>query len=188
MLSPRVRVALPRRVERLVLLHSTLNERCSNHHRRNFASRHGVLLKVSAALHLRDHCFAQDQMFKGCAERVALLFSVRIHIVVALPSVMVKVVFQLEVSVEGWLIAERTVALCGRSEVWSCGTGTDVDVRHDAFQRESPRRNIASYATTPNYMIAFAASSTQVRGMRRHVIPRCGRAFLHSRDTAETTL
>ena len=57
--------------------------------------------------------------------------------VVALPSVMVKVVFLLEVAAEWWLIAERTVALCGRSEVLLHGTGTDVDVRHDAFQRES---------------------------------------------------
>ena len=106
---------------------------------------------------------------------------------VALPSVMVKVVFLSEVAPEWWLIAERTVALCGRSEVLLRGTRTDVG-RHDAFQRESPRHGVASYATTPNHMIACAASSTQVRGMRRHVIPRCGRAFLHSRDTAETTL
>ena len=83
------------------------------------------------------------------------------------------------------MIAERTVVLCGRSEVLLRGTGTDVNVRHEAFQRESPRRDIASYATTPNHMIACAGSSTQVRGMRRHVISRCGRAFLHSRDTAE---
>ena len=101
---------------------------------------------------------------------------------------MVKVVFLLDVSVEGWLIAERTVALCGRSEVLLRGTGTDVDVRHAALQRESPRRDIVSHATTSNHMIACAASSTRDRGMRRHVIPRCGRAFLHSRDTAETAL
>ena len=44
----------------------------------------------------------------------------------------------MKVSVEWWLIAERTVALCGRGEVLLRGTGTDVDVRHDAFQRESP--------------------------------------------------
>ena len=93
-----------------------------------------------------------------------------------------KVVFLLKVSVEGWLIADRTVVLLRG------GTGTDVDVRHDAFQRECHRRDIASYATTPNHIVASAASSTQVRGMRRHVIPWCGRAFLHSRDTAETTL
>ena len=54
--------------------------------------------------------------------------------------------------------------------------------------RISPKHGVASCATTPNHMIACAALSTQARGMRRHVIPRCGRAFLHSRDTAEKTL
>ena len=57
---------------------------------------------------------------------------------VALPSVMVKVVFLLDVEPEWWLIAERTVALCGRSEVLLHGTGTDVNWRDVAFQRESP--------------------------------------------------
>ena len=72
--------------------------------------------------------------------------------------------------------------MCGRSEVWSCETGTDVDVRHVALQRESPRRDIAHHTELHDRV------RKQVRGMRRHVIPRCGRAFLHSRDTAETTL
>ena len=66
---------------------------------------------------------------------------------------------------------------CGRAG------GTEVDWKHVAFQRESPRQGIASCATTPNHMTARAASSTRVRGMRRHVMPRCGCAFLHSRDT-----
>ena len=66
--------------------------------------------------------------------------------------------------------------------MWSCETGTNVDVRHVALQRESPRRDIAH---TLNHMIACAASSTRDRGKRRHVIPRFCRAFLHSRDTAE---
>ena len=61
-------------------------------------------------------------------------------------------------------------------------------MRHVAFQRESPRRDIASYATTPNHMIACAASSTQVCGMRRHVIPRCGCTLPRTQDTAGTTL
>ena len=55
-------------------------------------------------------------------------------------------------------------------------------------ERISPKHGVASYSTTPNHMIACAALGTQARGMRRHVIPRCGRAFLHSRDTADTTL
>ena len=85
-------------------------------------------------------------------------------------------------------LAQRTVA--DRTEGSSrcavgveCGRagGTEVDWRHVAFQRESPRQGIASCATTPNRMTARAASSTYVRGMRRHVMPRFGCAFLHSR-------
>ena len=50
----------PRKVERLVLLHSAYDERRPNHHRRNLAPRHGVILRVSTALRLRDHFYAQD--------------------------------------------------------------------------------------------------------------------------------
>ena len=81
---------------------------------------------------------------------------------------MVKVVFLLEVAPEWWLIAERTVAFRGRSEVLLRGTGTDVDVRHEAFQRESPRHGVASYATTQNHMIACANKYAACEGMSSH--------------------
>ena len=65
---------------------------------------------------------------------------------------------------------------------------TDVHGRYVAFQRESQRRDIVSYAMTPNLMIACAASSTQVRGIRRHVIPRCGCTIPRTHNTAGTSL
>ena len=54
------------------LLRSAYGERFSNHHRRNFASRHGDILRVSTALRLRDHFSIQDQMLKGCVARAAV--------------------------------------------------------------------------------------------------------------------
>ena len=57
---------------------------------------------------------------------------------VALPSVMVKAVFLSEVAPEWWLIAERTVALCGRSEVLLRGTGTDGEETRCLPARISP--------------------------------------------------
>ena len=54
------------------LLRSAYGERFSNHLRRNFASRHGDILRVSTALRLRDNFSTQDQMFKGCAARAAV--------------------------------------------------------------------------------------------------------------------
>ena len=92
----------------------------------------------------------------------------------ALPSVMVKIVC----SVGG---GSRTVA--DRTE-----RAPHVHGRHVPFKRESQRRDIASCAMTPNHMIACGASSTQVRGMRRHVIPRCGCTLPCTQDTAGTTL
>ena len=83
-----------------------------------------VLLRVSTMLHLRDHFYAQDQVFRRRAARVALCFCVRIHGVMASPSVMLKVVFLLEVTLEGRLIARRERCFV-RSE-WrasKCGRG-----------------------------------------------------------------
>ena len=125
----------------------------------------GVLLRVSTILRLRDHLYAQEQMFTRRAARVALCFCVRIHGVMASPSVMLKVVFLLEVTLEGWLIARRERCFV-RSE-WrasKCGRGTDVHGRHVAFHHESPRHGVASYATTPHHMTARTASSTRERG------------------------
>ena len=146
------------------MLHSAFDERCSNHHRRNFAPENGVFLRVSTTLRLRDHFCAEGQMFRLRGARVALCFGVRIHVVMASPSVMLKVVYLLEAE-EGWLIAQSG-PLCGRSGAPQCGRGTDVHWRHVAFQRESPRQDIASsYATTRNHMTSRTASSTRERGM-----------------------
>ena len=104
----------------------------------------------------------------------------------ALPSVMVKVVC----SVRGGSrrVADRTerTPRCAVGVV--CCSARMCMGGHVAFKRESPRRDIASCATTPNHMIASAASSTQVRGMRRHVIPRCGCTIPRTHDTAGTAL
>ena len=67
----------------------------------------GVLLRVSTILRLRDHLYAQEQMFTRRAARDAFCFCVRIHGVMASPPVMLKDVFLLEVTLEGWLIARR---------------------------------------------------------------------------------
>ena len=58
----------------------------------------GAPLRVSTILHLRDHFYAQEQMFRRRAAKVALCFGVRIHSVMASPSVMLKVFFLLEVT------------------------------------------------------------------------------------------
>ena len=116
----------------------------------------GVLLEVSTILRLRDHFCAQDQMFRRHAARVALCFGVRIHVVMASPSVMAKVVFLLE-----------TEERCFVRSVWRAslfGRGTDVHGRHVAFQRESPRDAVASYATSPHHVTARTTSSTRERG------------------------
>ena len=108
----------------------------------------GVLLEVSTTLRLRDHFCAQDQMFRRHAARVALCFGVRIQVVMASPSVMAKVVFLLETEERCFVRSVWRASLCGR--------GTDVHGRHVAFQRESPRDAVASYATTPHHVTAPA--------------------------------
>ena len=124
-----------------------------------------VPLRVSTILRLRDHLYAQEQMFTRRAARVALCFCVRIHGVMASPSLMLKVVFLLEVTLEGWLIAWRERCF-ERSEwrVWLCGRGTDVHGRHVAVHHESPRHGVPSYATTPHHMSARTTNSTRERG------------------------
>ena len=39
---------------------------------RNFTSRNSVHLRISTALRFRDHCCAQDLIFRGCLARLAL--------------------------------------------------------------------------------------------------------------------
>ena len=104
-----------------------------------------VLLRVSTMLHLRDQFYAQDQVFRRRAARVALCFCVRIHGVMASPSVMLKVVFLLEVTLEGWLIARRERCFV-RSEwrVWegrTCMGDTlpSITNLHDMAFRHMPR-------------------------------------------------
>ena len=77
-----------------------------------------VPLRVSTTLRLRDHFYAQDHMFRRRAARVALCFGVRIHVVMASPSVMEKVVFLLE-AVEG--MADHTEGTVLRAVGVECG-------------------------------------------------------------------
>ena len=44
----------------------------SDNYWRNFASRNSVHLRISTALRFRDHCYAQDLIFRRCLARLAL--------------------------------------------------------------------------------------------------------------------
>ena len=148
-----------------------------------------VFLRASGILRLRDHFYAQDQMFRRHAARVALCFGVRIHVVMVSPSVMSKVVFLFEAAAEGWLITRRDRRVV--RSVWSV-------VVQERSRRRLETRCLPARISTTGHCIrchdtephdrACATSGRQVRGMRTHVIPRCGCPFLHSRDTAEATL